>query len=74
MSPQDANRVFNQFVADRTLPPPIFHDHFIGRPGGLAIFFVESPRQRDSLLDQGHLVGWEVEVRPLVFSASPSAF
>ncbi len=74
VSAAEANRVFNQFIGDLALPLPIFHDHFIGAPGGVAIFFVENAGQRDALLGPAHLEGWKVEVRPLIFSASPSAF
>jgi hypothetical protein len=70
----EANRLFNEFTADPSLPLVVYHDHFIGRPGGVAVFFVEGPSSRDVLLDHGHLPGWNVEYRPLVFSDSPSAF
>jgi len=69
-----ANRVFNEFIADPSLPLPVFHDHFIGRPGGIAVFFVDGPSQRDALLRAPHLVGWDVDIRPLIFSYSPAAF
>lgn len=70
----EANRLFNAFIGDRSLPLAIFHDHFIGRPGGVAIFYVDGPEARDALLGQSHLDGWQVEVQPLIFSYSPSAF
>lgn len=70
----EANHIFNNFIGDRDLPCPIYHDHFIGQPGGLAIFYVDTPEARDALLNQNHLDGWRVEVQPLVFSYSPSAF
>jgi len=73
-SARDANLVFNNFVGDRNLPLAIFHDHFIGQPGGVAIFYVETPEQREVLLAQNHLDGWRVEYQPLIFSYSPSAF
>jgi hypothetical protein len=69
-----ANRIFNSFIADPTLPPAIFHDHFIGEPGGSAIFYVDNLAARDALVDQEHLKGWHVQVQPLIFSHSPSAF
>ena len=72
--PAQANRQFNQFVADRRLPLVLFHDHFIGQPGGVAIFFVETPEERDRLARCEALAGWQVEVRPLIFSYSPAAF
>ena len=70
----EANRLFNEFVGNTDLPLALFHDHFIGRPGGIAIFFVATPEERDTLLSQSLLDGWTVDVRPLIFSSSPSAF
>ena len=74
MPAADANRILNQFIGDPSLPLAIFHDHFIGQPGGLVIFNVENPQERDALLAQKHLEGWHVEIQPLIFSHSPSAF
>jgi len=74
LSAREANRVFNEFIADPSLPLPVFHDHFIGRPGGTAIFFVEGSSQRDALLGASHLSGWDLDIRPLIFSTSPAAF
>jgi hypothetical protein len=74
MSASEANRILNDFIGDPSLPLAIFHDHFIGQPGGLVIFFVETPQERDALLAQKHLDGWHVEIQPLIFSHSPSAF
>jgi hypothetical protein len=70
----DANRIFNAFIADRRLPLVVFHDHFIGRAGGVAIFYIEDERGRDALLEQRHLHGWHIEYRPMIFSSSPAAF
>jgi hypothetical protein len=74
MPAAEANRILNLFVGDASLPLAIFHDHFIGRPGGVVIFYVRSPEERDALLVQKHLDGWHVEIQPLIFSHSPSAF
>ncbi len=74
LSAREANRIFNEFIGDKSLPLAIFHDHFIGEPGGIAIFYVESTEQRDTLLAQKHLEGWHVQYQPLIFSYSPSAF
>jgi len=71
---REANRAFNEFIADPSLPLPLFHDHFIGQPGGIALFFVDGPSARDSLLATSHLSGWDVDIRPLIFSYSPAAF
>jgi len=74
MPATEANQIFNTFIGDRNLPLAIYHDHFIGQPGGVAIFFVETPQERDILLNQKHLDGWQVHYQPLIFSYSPSAF
>jgi hypothetical protein len=70
----DANRILNEFVADRSLPQVLFHDHFIERRGGVAIFFVSSQAERDALNNSKHLDGWEVQMNPLIFSYNPAAF
>ena len=74
MGPAEANRLFNSLIADEQLPLPVYHDHFIGEPGGLAIFYVETEAQHEVLSHVPHLEGWRVEVRPLVFASSPAAF
>jgi len=70
----EANRILNTFISDPDLPLAIFHDHFIGQRGGIVIFYVETPEERDALLAQKYLDDWHVEIPPLIFSHSPSAF
>lgn len=74
LTPAQANQQFNAFVADRNLPLVLFHDHFIGQPGGVAVFFVETAEEREALAQSAGLAGWQVEIRPLIFSYSPAAF
>lgn len=74
VAPAAANRIFNEYVADPQLPLVLFHDHFIGRPGGVAIFFVETAAEREALYESTRLADWHVEVQPLIFSYSPAAF
>jgi hypothetical protein len=69
----EANRILNAFIGDPALPLGIFHDHFIGQPGGIVIFYVETAEERDALLTQKYLDGWQVDIQPLIFSHSPSA-
>jgi hypothetical protein len=69
----EANRVLNAFIGDPHLPLAIFHDHFIGQPSGIIIFYVATAEERDALLTQTYLEGWHVEIQPLIFSHSPSA-
>lgn len=70
----EANRRFNDFIGDRSLPLVLFHDHFIGQPGGIALFYVQSAQERDVLYEGEGLAGWDVQVHPLIFSRSPAAF
>ena len=74
MPAAEANRILNVFIGDPSLPLAIFHDHFIGQPGGIVIFYVQTPQERDALLAQKYLDGWQVEIQPLIFSHGPSAF
>jgi hypothetical protein len=74
LSAAEANQVLNDFIGDPGLPLAIFHDHFIGQAGGMVIFYVETPEERDALLAQKYLAGWQVQIQPLIFSHSPSAF
>ena len=71
-----ANDGINALVGDRTLPLAVFHDHFLDRPGGVAIFHASSKSDIDSLDESiaRHLTGWRVEARPLIFSHNPAAF
>lgn len=73
LSAPEANQAINNLVADKSLPLALFHDHFIGEPGGIAIFYTENEAQRRALMEQGYLEGWKVELRPLIFSFSPAA-
>ncbi|MFP3854267.1 MAG: hypothetical protein ACLFWD_08245 [Anaerolineales bacterium] len=73
LSAPEANQAINNLVADKSLPLALFHDHFIGEPGGIAIFYAEDDAQRQALMEQQHLPGWKVELRPLIFSFSPAA-
>jgi hypothetical protein len=73
-SPAQANRQFNDFIDDRRLPQVIFHDHFIGHPGGVAVFYVESPQEQEMLASCEFLNRWNIQIHPLIFSFSPAAF
>lgn len=73
-APAEANRLFNAYVSDPARGLSLFHDHFIGEPGGTAIFFVETAEQRAALADPGPLDGWKIDMRPLIYSRSPAGF
>ena len=70
----EANQIFNEFIGNTQLPLVVYHDHFIGNPGGLAVFYVHTLQERDALLDSEPLPGWTVDIHPLIFSRSPAAF
>ncbi|MFW6097245.1 MAG: hypothetical protein ACOC9Z_04180 [Chloroflexota bacterium] len=75
MGAAEANHRFNDFVADKSLPLVLFHDHFIGQAGGLAIFFVGDAAERDALVNNSNaLDDWQVHMHPLIFARSPAAF
>jgi hypothetical protein len=74
LSASEANHIFNEFIAEPGLPLALYHDHFIGQPGGLAIFFAKTSQERDALLAQEFLKDRQVEYQPLIFSYSPAAF
>jgi hypothetical protein len=74
LSAAEANRLFNTYVADAKRGLSLFHDHFIGQRGGVAIFFIETAKEREALEDSGELADWQVNIHPLIFSYSPAAF
>jgi hypothetical protein len=74
VSARDANGLFNEYIADEHRGLVVYHDHFIGRHGGLAIFDVRTDEQRALLDDPGPLAGWSVASHPLVFSQSAVGF
>ena len=69
-----ANELFNTYVADSKRGLALFHDHFIGQRGGVALFFLETDAEREVLQDLGELENWSVAIHPLIFSYSPAAF
>ena len=73
LSASQANQQFNEFVADKSLPLSLFHDHFIGQVGGVALAYISNEAERDALLENSLLPGWEVKYHPLIFSRSPAA-
>jgi hypothetical protein len=74
LSATKTNELFNTYVADSRRGLALFHDHFIGQCGGVAIFFVETEQEREALKDMGELEIWKVTIHPLIFSYNPAAF
>jgi len=69
-----ANRTINDLIADPDMPLALWHDHFLGGPGGCIVFYVKSAEQQQALFNNNYLTNWHVDYRPMVFSFSPSAF
>jgi hypothetical protein len=70
----EANNALNGFISDRSRGLVLFHDHFVGRSGGIAIFYVDSDEEFQHLHNLGSLKEWEIEIFPLTFAESPTEF
>lgn len=69
-----ANLALNEFISDPRRGLVIFHDHFMGTPGGLALFGVEDAEQLRALQERGPLKGWRIKLHPLIFAEKPIEF
>jgi hypothetical protein len=74
VSHRRANLALNEFVADKRRGLVLYHDHFVDKPGGLAVIFVETPEDLGALRDPGPLAGWTLYLHPLIFSDSAVRF
>lgn len=74
VSAREANDLLNEYVGDHTRGMAVYHDHFIGRHGGVAVFDVATEEESSRLTDPGPLTGWELEAFPLTFSGSAVGF
>lgn len=70
----DANARFNAYVSRRERGVAIFHDHFIGERGGVAVFHVTAPEHLRAITVADDLPGWTVAVHPLVYSEDAAGF
>jgi hypothetical protein len=71
---RNANEAFNDFIADTNRGLVVFHDHFIGIAGGIALFWVENPETLAALQEPDTLKGWNLRLHPLIFTDSPLGF
>jgi hypothetical protein len=74
VSAADANALLNEYIADDRRGLVVYHDHFTGRHGGVAVFDVRTDEERALLDDAGPLAGWSIASHPLVFSRSAVGF
>jgi hypothetical protein len=69
-----ANDLFNEYIGDPERGLAVFHDHFIGRHGGIAVFDLQTDAEVEMLDDPGPLAGWELAWYPLTFSRTAVGF
>ena len=74
MQAPEANHLLNEYIGDERRGLVVYHDHFIGRHGGIAVFEVSSDEERMRLDDPGELEGWSIAIHPLVFSLTAVGF
>jgi len=70
----EANRTINALIGDPDIPLALWHDHFLGGPGGCIVFHVENDDQQQALFNNHYLADWHADYRPMVFSFNPAAF
>jgi hypothetical protein len=74
VSAREANDLLNAYVEDRSRGTAVFHDHFIGRHGGVAVFHVRTDEEVAALDVPGPLAGWELQVHGLTFALTAVGF
>ncbi len=72
-SARAANRAFNEFISDNRRGFVLFHDHFVGRAGGAAVFAVDTIAALAALEDPGPLAGWDLHLHPLLIARLASS-
>lgn len=73
-SARDANDRFNDYVADERRGICVFHDHFVGEHGGVAVFDVRSDDELTAVRDPGPLSGWDIRIHGLTFALTAVGF
>ncbi len=69
-----ANVLFNDYIGDPARGLAVYHDHFIGRHGGVAVFEITTEEQKAKLDDPGPLEDWELTSYPLTYSRTAVGF
>lgn len=73
-SVRQCNHDFNDYIGDSRRGLCVFHDHFVARPGGIAVFDVHSDAQIDMLDDPGPLRDWQLSVHTMAESLTAVGF
>ncbi len=74
MPMREVDRAFNEFIGHSEYGLVLYHDHFIDRVGGVAIFWIENVKQLNALSAAQDVIDWKVNVHPLTFSDSGAGF
>src|SRR5438552_1098143 len=74
VSAREANELLNEYLADRSRGLAVWHDHFIGRHGGVVVFDVRDQEEAARLEDPGPLAGWQLATHPLTFALTAVGF
>jgi hypothetical protein len=74
MSLQQADDLFNAYLAEPGRGIVVHHDHFVDEPGAMAVLAISTPEQRAALHDPGPLDGWTISAHPLRFSPDGAGF
>jgi len=69
-----ANDAINGYVANEARGLLLFHDHFADRPGGVAVFAIETEEELAALKEPGPLEGWDLRLHPLIFAEGALGF
>jgi hypothetical protein len=73
-SARHANDRFNDYIADDRRGVCVFHDHFVGEHGGVAVFDVGGDDELAVVHEPGPLVGWDIRVQGLTFALTAVGF
>ena len=71
---RQASDAINAIVADKARGLVLFHDHFADKPGGMAIFDIETKEQLAALQEPGPVEGWDFRTHPLIFAGGALRF
>jgi hypothetical protein len=74
VSAREANELLNEYLADKSRGLAVWHDHFIGRHGGVVVFDIRDGQEEARLEDSGPLEGWQLATHPLTFALTAVGF
>ncbi len=73
-SMSDANTQFNAYVGNKSRGLVLFHDHFVDKVGGVAIFYIENDDEWELIHSAEELSGWDIQIHPFIYADNPKRF